>query len=213
MDFIHFISTSPVPRQFFQCDHPSRTSVLHLPVMLGDFIVSCRSLILITIMVESNRPIPQLQSSHPTRRGFYKLENIRYKSSYDLRRIPGHATQAYTRLDLSSTSGFRHIGLNRWPVDSPHKRPITRKMFPFDNVIMIMVDPHDSLYRLHLLIPLLHILHDVICIHMLLYNYMQAVCVTQPQKCGTADKTLWQPTQQWPHRLGCQPRKANILIE
>ena len=27
-------------------------------------------------------------------------------------------------------------GIHRWPVDSPHKRPITRKMFPFDDVIM-----------------------------------------------------------------------------
>ena len=27
-------------------------------------------------------------------------------------------------------------GINRWPVDSPHKGPVTRSMFPFDNVIM-----------------------------------------------------------------------------
>ena len=27
-------------------------------------------------------------------------------------------------------------GIHRWPVDSPHKRPVTRKMFPFDDVIM-----------------------------------------------------------------------------
>ena len=24
----------------------------------------------------------------------------------------------------------------RWPMNSPHKRPVSRKMFPFDNVIM-----------------------------------------------------------------------------
>ena len=28
-------------------------------------------------------------------------------------------------------------GIRRWPVNSPHKRPVTRKMFPFDDVIMI----------------------------------------------------------------------------
>ena len=28
-------------------------------------------------------------------------------------------------------------GLHRWPVNSPHKWPVTRKMFPFDDVIMI----------------------------------------------------------------------------
>ena len=26
--------------------------------------------------------------------------------------------------------------INRWPVNSPHKGPVTRKMFPFDDVIM-----------------------------------------------------------------------------
>ena len=29
-------------------------------------------------------------------------------------------------------------GIHRWPVNSPHKRPVTRKMFPFDDVIMII---------------------------------------------------------------------------
>ena len=27
-------------------------------------------------------------------------------------------------------------GIHRWPMDSPHKGPVTRKGFPFDNVIM-----------------------------------------------------------------------------
>ena len=27
-------------------------------------------------------------------------------------------------------------GIHRWPVISPHKGPVTRKMFPFDHVIM-----------------------------------------------------------------------------
>ena len=27
-------------------------------------------------------------------------------------------------------------GIHRWQVDSPHKRPVTRKMYPFDDVIM-----------------------------------------------------------------------------
>ena len=27
-------------------------------------------------------------------------------------------------------------GIHRWPVNSPHKRPVTRKMFPFDDVTM-----------------------------------------------------------------------------
>ena len=28
-------------------------------------------------------------------------------------------------------------GIHRWPANSPHKWPVTRKMFPFDDVIMI----------------------------------------------------------------------------
>ena len=30
-------------------------------------------------------------------------------------------------------------GIHRWPVNSPHKGPVTRKMFPFDDVIMCML--------------------------------------------------------------------------
>ena len=28
-------------------------------------------------------------------------------------------------------------GIHRWPVNSPHKGPVTRKMFPFDDVVML----------------------------------------------------------------------------
>ena len=31
-------------------------------------------------------------------------------------------------------------GIHRGPANSPHKRPVTRKMFPFDDVIMIRQD-------------------------------------------------------------------------
>ena len=30
-------------------------------------------------------------------------------------------------------------GIHRWPVNSPHKRPVMRKVFPFDNVIMYLL--------------------------------------------------------------------------
>ena len=32
-------------------------------------------------------------------------------------------------------------GIHRWPVNSPHKWPVTRKMFPFDDVIMLSIIP------------------------------------------------------------------------
>ena len=36
-------------------------------------------------------------------------------------------------------------GIHRGPVNSPHKWPVTRKMFPFDDVIMIPTEPPGSL--------------------------------------------------------------------
>ena len=33
-------------------------------------------------------------------------------------------------------------GIHRWPVNSPHKGPVTREMFPFDDVIMYWRSPH-----------------------------------------------------------------------
>ena len=40
------------------------------------------------------------------------------------------------RKDQSSASLAFVRGIHRWPVNSPHKRLVTRKMFPFDDVIM-----------------------------------------------------------------------------
>ena len=45
------------------------------------------------------------------------------------------------------TSKIRVTGLcagnSPGPVNSPHKGPVTRKMFPFDDVIMILDVPHN----------------------------------------------------------------------
>ena len=42
----------------------------------------------------------------------------------------------YQRKHQSSASLAFVRGIHRWPVNSPHKEPVTRKMFPFDDVIM-----------------------------------------------------------------------------
>ena len=42
---------------------------------------------------------------------------------------------AYQRQHQSSTSLAFVRGIHRWPVNSPSKGPVTRKMFPFDDVI------------------------------------------------------------------------------
>ena len=40
------------------------------------------------------------------------------------------------RKHQNSTSLAFVWGIHRWPVNSPHKWPVTRKMFPFDDVVM-----------------------------------------------------------------------------
>ena len=45
-------------------------------------------------------------------------------------------SDADQRKHQSSVSLVFVRGIHRWPVDSPHKRPVTRNMFPFDDVIM-----------------------------------------------------------------------------
>ena len=45
----------------------------------------------------------------------------------------------YQRKHQSSTSLAFVWGIHRGPVNSPHKWPVTRKMFPFDDVIMFHV--------------------------------------------------------------------------
>ena len=41
------------------------------------------------------------------------------------------------RKQQSSASLAFVRGIHRWPVNSPHKGPVTRKLFPFDDVIML----------------------------------------------------------------------------
>ena len=36
-----------------------------------------------------------------------------------------------------SSASLAFVGIHRWPVNSPHKWSVTRKMFPFDDVIML----------------------------------------------------------------------------
>ena len=47
---------------------------------------------------------------------------------------------ANQREHQSSASLVFVRGIHRWPVDSPHKGPVTRKMFPFDDVTMHVTD-------------------------------------------------------------------------
>ena len=58
---------------------------------------------------------------------------IVYSSVYsgaDQRKYQSSASLAFVR------------GIHRWPVNSPHKWPVTRKMFPFDDVLMDCIGIH-----------------------------------------------------------------------
>ena len=55
-------------------------------------------------------------------------------------------SSAYSGVDQRKYQSFVSLaivrgGIHRWPVNSPHKRPVTRKMFPFDDVIMGFLSP------------------------------------------------------------------------
>ena len=63
----------------------------------------------------------------------------------------------YSRKHQSSASLAFVRGIHRWPVNSPHKWPVTRKMFPFNDVIMCVWFKFHSIWLLimvqHLILP------------------------------------------------------------
>ena len=61
-----------------------------------------------------------------------------------------HRRRRRRRKHQSSASLAFVRGVHRWPVNSPHKESITRKMFPFDDVIMIWVFT-DNFITVHIL--------------------------------------------------------------
>ena len=65
-----------------------------------------------------------LQWCHNERDGFTIIVYSTVYSGTDHRKHQSSTSLAFVR------------GIHRWPVNSPHKWPVTRKMFPFDDVIM-----------------------------------------------------------------------------
>ena len=62
------------------------------------------------------------------------ISDLRSASRLFTQRVYSGADQ---RKHQSSASLAFVLGIHRWPVKSPHKGPVTRKMFSFDDVIMI----------------------------------------------------------------------------
>ena len=54
-----------------------------------------------------------------------------------LRIVYSTVIQAQMKENMTAPRSLAFVqGIHRWPVNSPHKRPVTRKRFPFDAVIM-----------------------------------------------------------------------------
>ena len=71
-------------------------------------------------------------------------------------------SDAVQRKHQSSASLAFVRGFHRGPVNSPHKWPVTRKLFPFDDVIMMKLD-HIYLYAFWLFQTLWHFDHLLLC--------------------------------------------------
>ena len=65
----------------------------------------------------------------------YGLSNHRYHDCLLDRFFSGAQNRKY-----QISASLAHVrGIHWWPVDSPHKGPVTREILPFDNVIMAAV--------------------------------------------------------------------------
>ena len=66
------------------------------------------------------------------------IDNSTVYSAADQRKYQSSVSLAFMR------------GIHRWPVNSPHKGPVARKMFPFDGVIMFhLPTPYQCRIKTH----------------------------------------------------------------
>ena len=70
--------------------------------------------------------------------------HITMRSQWARLRIKSPASRLFTHAfipvqikeNIKAPSHWPLRGIHRWPMNSPHKGPVTRKMFPFDDVII-----------------------------------------------------------------------------
>ena len=72
---------------------------------------------------------------------------------------------AVQRKHQSSTPLTFVRGIHQWPVNSPHKWPVTRKMFPFDDAIMHFHNAHHHAVLYSIKRPTVHIWWRRIIMH------------------------------------------------
>ena len=98
---------------------------MELPKQLNCFIVLTSAtwqFVLYSPFIHYSDVIMNAKASQITR---FKIVYSTVYSGAGQRKCESSASLAFVR------------GIHRWPVNSPHKGPVTRKMFPFDDIIML----------------------------------------------------------------------------
>ena len=93
-------------------------------------------------------------------------------------------------------------GIHRGPVNSPHKWPVTRKMFPFDDVIMNLHDPCPSTNQ-----------QAYLSMHTLLWYILSWLCQSHLFKTLLYRRKLCSPRHCFPliNLYQCAPCSMHVL--
>ena len=80
--------------------------------------------------------------------------------------------QAQKKKHQSSASLAFERGIHRGPVNSPHKWPVMRKMFPFDDVIMVIINIKMPNGIVALLFSNILLYFELLITHVLIFSYI-----------------------------------------
>ena len=106
------------------CQQCLQSKIIPLrPLVWQDFLESRRPF-LVRSFCDRNHYNDVIMSSMASQITSVSIVYSTVYSGADQRKHQSYATLAFVRV------------IHRWPVNSPHKGPVTRKMFPFDDVIM-----------------------------------------------------------------------------
>ena len=91
----------------------------------SNFLMGITCLVCVVVLIVCNDSLQWRQIEHNGVSNHRRLEGL-------FHRLFRRGSQKHQ----NSTSLAFVEGIHQCPMESPHKRPVTRKMFPFDNVIM-----------------------------------------------------------------------------
>ena len=108
---------------------------------------------------------------------------------------------AYHRKHKSSASLTFVRGIPRWPMNRPHKGPVTRKMFPFDDIFILK-----QVYAKKFCFPIMNNRHIWgICVFHIFMSAYIAWEFPDYRHCS------WQQADKLPHILTNQQNKLRII--